>query len=309
MFAVWSRHSVVVGLATRPSGLMPAGARGMASLKELKLRMKAVASISKLTKTMQMVASSKMRGAERKFRAIQPFKEGTDKIVDEAVGDVSKKGGNNLMVVVTTDKGMCGAINNQLLRHCKHMLLEDGASQYTISTTGTKGSTALARLYPDQFILSCKDLGKKDFSYLETGFVVDKLLTSKAAAANFNSVSVMFNKFRNALSYVVTEKKIPGPDVLMANLDKFAAYEFEEDEDATMRDLFEFQVGATIWSSLFENRTSELAARMTSMDSATKNAVQIVNLLTLQFNRGRQSAITTELIEITSGASAISSGD
>lgn len=277
--------------------------RNMATLKDIKLRIKSVSSIAKLTKTMQMVASSKLRGAQRKMDATKETAASIEKVLQGV--DTTKTGdGPGLLVAITSDKGMCGPINNQVIRYAKGLARQEkDITKLDIATLGGKGTPSVANEFPKQLSFSMKDLGKKEFSFVEVGFVVDQLLSK----ANYESVSVIFNKFKNAITYTVTDTTIPGPSTLLNNQDKFAAYEFDEDEDATFRDLFEYQVGMTIWNGLMQNRASELAARMTSMDNATKNATSIISLLAIQYNRGRQASITTELIEITSGASALES--
>lgn len=285
----------------------PQGARNMATLKDIKLRIKSVGSIAKLTKTMQMVASSKLRSATRKVGETKDAAASVNKIFEGKtitplpVSTTDPTANPSLIVAVTSDKGMCGPVNNQIVRHAKSLLRAEREQKSDVSTLGSKGAPSLINEFPGQFAFSLKDFGKKDASFLETGFVVDQLLATRG----YENVNVIYNKFKNALTYLVTEVHIPGPKTLLANKKQFARYEFDEDEDATFRDLFEFQLATTIWSGLMESRASELAARMTSMDSATKNATSIISLLAIQYNRGRQAAITTELIEITSGASAL----
>lgn len=271
----------------------------MATLKEIKLRIKSVTSISKLTKTMQMVASSKLRLAQRKSELVRQYSQAPKDILSRATG-VTK--GPHLYIAVTSDKGMCGPINNQVVRTTKALVKDsDEPDQAFIATLGTKGTPAMVNEFPDKFVYTAKDLGKKEFSFVEVGFLVDAILRN----ADYKQVSVIYNLFKNALTYTPVEIRIPGQQTLMDNLSKYDEFEFEEDEDATFRDLFEFQTACAIWGALFDNKSSELAARMTSMDNATKNANSIISLLTIQYNRGRQAAITTELVEITSGASAI----
>jgi len=284
----------------------PQGARNMATLKDIKLRIKSVSSIAKLTKTMQMVASSKLRAATRKVAETKDAASSVNKVFEgktiTPLPATEKNDNPSLIVAVTSDKGMCGPVNNQIVRHAKSILrAEKKDAPSDVVTLGSKGSPTLINEFPGQFAFSLKDFGKKEPSFIETGFVVDQLLSARG----YENVNVIYNKFKNALTYLVTEIHIPGPKTLLANKRQFAKYEFEEDEDATFRDLFEYQLATTIWSGLMESRASELAARMTSMDSATKNATSIISLLAIQYNRGRQAAITTELIEITSGASAL----
>lgn len=307
----------IIGYGSRPLTNVckrvatPQGARNMATLKDIKLRIKSVGSIAKLTKTMQMVASSKLRSATRKvaetkYTANSVNKLFVGKTFTALPPGADPKENSSLIVAITSDKGMCGPVNNQIVRHAKSILRAEkkGTQPSDVVTLGSKGSPTLLNEFPGQFTFSLKDFGKKEASFLETGFVVDQLLASR----NYENVNIIFNKFKNALTYLVSEIHITGPKTLLANKKEFARYEFDEDDDATFRDLFEYQIATSIWSGLIESRASELAARMTSMDSATKNATSIISLLAIQYNRGRQAAITTELIEITSGASALEEG-
>jgi len=299
----------IIGYGARPLTQVckrvttPQGARNMATLKDIKLRIKSVTSIAKLTKTMQMVASSKLRSATRKVAETKEVASSINKVFQDKdftplAADVPE---HALIVAITSDKGMCGPVNNQIIRHAKSILRGEKKDNSDIATLGSKGTPTLLYEFPGQFVFSLKDFGKKEPSFMEAGFVVDQLLSSR----DYENVNIIYNKFKNALTYLVTEAKIVGPKTLLANKSQFAQYEFDEDEDATFRDLFEYQIATTIWSGLMEGRASELAARASSMDNATKNATSIISLLAIQYNRGRQSAITTELIEITSGASAL----
>jgi len=276
--------------------------RTMATLKDIKLRIKSVSSISKLTKTMQMVASSKMRVAIRQVENTKHAANSVNRIF-EGKEIEAERAGSNLIINVTSDKGMCGPINNQIVRHTKNILRgnKEFATNAEVAQLGSKGVPAMIAEFPKQFVLSLKDFGRKEYSFLETGFVVDQLLSDR----DYNSATVIYNRFKNALTYIVTEVVVPGPATLEANAGKFNSFEFDEDQDATFKDLFEYQLAMSIWSASMQNRASEFAARMTSMDNATKNANSIISLLSIQYNRGRQAAITTELIEITSGANAI----
>jgi len=248
-----------------------------------------------------MVASSKLRSATRRVQETKEVAASVTKLFDdkEITPLQEAEPSHTLIVNITSDKGMCGPVNNQIVRHAKSILRVQ-KDKSDIATLGSKGTPTMVAEFPKQFVFSLKDFGKRE-SFLETGFVVDQLLADR----EYENVNVIFNKFKNALTYLVHETPIPGPKTLLANKKAFAQYEFDEDDDATFRDLFEYQIATTIWSGLMESKASELAARMTSMDNATKNATSIISLLAIQYNRGRQSAITTELIEITSGASAL----
>jgi len=277
-------------------------ARGMATLKDLKLRIKSIGSIAKLTKTMQMVASSKLKSAQRRNEAVKAVLVPMKKVLESLeVPNPEKERGNVLYVVVTSDKGMCGPVNNQLVKNIRNKLRSEDGHHAKVAMLGTKGASLIANQFPKNLAMTSKDLGKVEFNFLEVSIVVEQLLSGK----NYDSVIVIYNNFKNALTYLIAETEILGPSMMLShashNLSKYSIKNTE-----ILKDLFEFQVAQTIWSALFDSRASELAARMSSMDNATKNANAMIGNLSLQYNRGRQAAITTELIEITSGASAIS---
>jgi F-type H+-transporting ATPase subunit gamma len=280
----------------------PQGARNMATLKDIKLRMKSVASIAKLTKTMQMVASAKLRAAQRKLSETKEAANSINKVFEgKQIASPPGEVLPSLLICMTSDKGMCGPVNNQIVRYAKNLLRNENEEVSDVAILGTKGAPTVIAEFPKQISILLKEFGKKEPTFTETSMAVEHLLSVK----EYEKVNILFNKFKNALTYLVTENHIVGPKTLLHNKSQFVQYEFDEDDDATFRDLYEYQVANTIWSGLMEARASELAARASSMDNATKNATAIISLLGIQYNRGRQASITTELIEITSGASAI----
>jgi len=284
-------------------GCKATNARTAVSLRDIRARIKSITAISKLTKTMQLVASSRMRSATIRAENAQHIQNGPTKVT--SVVEADKDHGNNLVITVASDKGMCGSVNTQSARMARSVVRED-PSRFFVSSVGTKASTVLANEFPGSFVMSVKDLGKKDFTFTETCLAVDQLLATNSKG--YDGVYIVFNKFKNVITYIPTELAIPGVSQLTKDINKFAPYDFEEAEQTTLKDLFEFQVATALWGATNSNRNSEMAARMTSMDNATKNANKIVASLTVTYNRGRQAAITTELVEITSGAAAVQEG-
>lgn len=285
-------------------GSKATNARTAVSLKDIRNRIKSIASIAKLTKTMQLVASSRLKAATVRAEQASHIQTGATKFLSKV--EPNRDHGNNLVIAVTSDKGMCGSVNTQSAKFARSVAKEDPARNF-VATVGTKAVPILANEFPETFVMSMKDLGKKEFSFAETSFATEQLLNS-GGKAGFENVSIVFNQFKNVITYTPTELTTPGFSQLQKNLNKFANFEFDDVEETTLRDLFEFQVASSLWGALNSNRNSEFAARMTSMDNATKNANKIVGALTIQYNRGRQAAITTELVEITSGASAVQEG-
>lgn len=285
------------------AGCQATNARTAVSLRDIRARIKSITAIAKLTKTMQLVASSRMRSATLRAENAQHIQYGPTKAT--SVVEADKETGNNLVITVASDKGMCGAVNTTSARTAFGVIRED-PSRFFVSSVGTKASPVLANAFPASFVMSMKDLGKKEFSFPETCQAVDQLLASNSKG--YDGVYIVFNKFKNIITYVPTEIAIPGISQLTKDINKFAPFDFEEAETTTLKDLFEFQVATTLWAAMNSNRNSEMAARMTSMDNATKNANKIVAALTVTYNRGRQAAITTELVEICSGAAAVTEG-
>jgi F-type H+-transporting ATPase subunit gamma len=299
MFGTVARHSVqLTSLGCRATNV-----RTAVSLRDIRARIKSVTAISKLTKTMQLVASSKMKSATVRAENAQQIQYPTQKAT--SVVEANKDHGNNLVISVASDKGMCGSVNTQSARFAKSVANED-RSRFSVASVGSKAAPILAIEFPSTFVLSLKDVGKKEFTFSEILVATEQLLNTKAVG--YDEVSIVFNKFKNVITYLPTEIQIPGYSILSKDINKFAGFDFDEDEQATLHDLFEFQVATTLWGAMNSNRNSEMAARMTSMDNATKNANKIVGALTVTYNRGRQAAITTELVEICSGAAAVQEG-
>ncbi|KAK5582401.1 hypothetical protein RB653_003984 [Dictyostelium firmibasis] len=294
----------------------PANQRNMATLKDLKIRLGTVKTISKLTKTLHMVASSKLRSAEKKAEESGPFSVGPQKILGAVTSSdafnttteapVEERSGKQLLIAITTDTGMCGPVNHQIIKTIKALLKDDGKQEILVSTTGLKGVAPIVADYPNQFLISGRDFGKADYSFPEVLLFLNEIISK---VPNYDSALVVYNKFKNALSYNVDRQFIPGFNLLELNRDKFYEYMTSEDRAATMKDLSEFHLASSFWTGLYQNRASEMAARMVAMDNASKNGESISQALGLQYNRARQAMITSELIEIVSGASAIESSD
>jgi F-type H+-transporting ATPase subunit gamma len=297
MFGTVARHSVQLTAV----GCRATNVRTAVSLRDIRARIKSITAISKLTKTMQLVASSRMKSATLRAENAQHIQYAQQKAT--SVVEADKESGNNLVIAVASDKGMCGSVNTQSARFAKSVANED-RSRFSVTTVGSKAAPVLAVEFPQTFLLSLRDVGKKEFTFPEILIATEQLLNTNSKG--YDEVSIVFNKFKNVITYIPTEVQIPGPSQLTKDINKFANFDFEETEQTTLRDLFEFQVATTLWGAVNSNRNSEMAARMTSMDNATKNANKIVGALTVTYNRGRQAAITTELVEICSGAAAVS---
>ncbi|GJQ10188.1 hypothetical protein GpartN1_g1979.t1 [Galdieria partita] len=275
-----------------------------ASLKAVRSRMRSVASISKITKAMKMVAAAKLRGVQARQESSKPFTAGLKSFLKSTFGEIEGKetSGNHLVVAVTSDRGLCGGVNSNVVREIRKLLHEDKQNQYAILLCGDKGRDGLQRLYRNLFVVTIKDVFRAPVNFTQTCVVAEEIFKQK-----FDSVTIFYNHFKNAISQIVTRKVIPGLDIILKHAETFDSYEFESDMDSaqTLTDLYEFQFAVQLFDALLENATSEQAARMSAMDNATRNASEMYQKLTLTYNRQRQSVITGELIEIISGAEAL----
>jgi len=285
-----------------PFGLMGGAAQG-SKLKEVRARIKSVKSIEKITKTMKMIASSRLKAAQQRMEKNRAFFEGGSKILDIVQADTTK---NNLIIPVAADRGLCGAINSSIARATRVVIQERLKSSpngtLRLITMGDKAVQVLGRDQGERILFSFGDLSKKIFNFAAAGVVTERIMKE----ATFDSVSLIFNKFISAISYVQQTVNIPSPAQILENK-ALADYEFEEDQRIWhVQDLFEFELASTIYHAYCQGTAAELGARMAAMDSASRNAVDMLKNLNITYNRGRQAAITTELTEIISGAAAVS---
>ncbi len=292
----------------------------MASLKALKMRINSVKSTQKITKAMKMVAAAKLRRATEAAQASRPYAERIEAVVSSiaskvTVGPQSPKllagtGKDNvhLLVVATSDKGLAGAFNTNIVRLARKKAEELRGAGKTVKfyTIGKKGKDQLARTYRNDIIHSIEpgDLGKLTFADVQ-GWGED--LTARFEASEFDVAHLLFSKFVSVLTQeptaiqlmpvaVATDGTVPSVG---------ASVEYEPDEEEILADLLPRNVSVQLLRANRENAASEQGSKMTAMDNATRNAGDMINRLTIQYNRTRQAAITTELIEIIAGAEAL----
>lgn len=291
----------------------------MPSLKDLKNRIKSVKSTQKITKAMKMVAAAKLRRAREQAEASRPYAEAMEKLLANlAAGNkqlgsernlLSGTGKNDthLIVVATSDRGLCGGFNSTIVRAVRRKVRELQASGLTVKLlfVGRKG---YEQLYHDfsKLIVGKNELPKKKISYTDAENISRELIT-RFEAGEFDVAHVVYNKFKSAISQVVTFQQlipleIASEQQLATNT---APYEYEPSEAEILAELLPKNLGVQIYRSLLENAASEQGARMTAMDNATRNAGEMIKKLSLKYNRTRQAAITKELIEIISGAEAV----
>jgi F-type H+-transporting ATPase subunit gamma len=295
----------------------------MASLKALKLRIGSVKSTQKITKAMKMVAAAKLRRAQEAAEAGRPYAQRLEKVVSSLASKVTVSASSpkllagtgkdqvHLFVVATSDKGLAGAFNTNIARLARRRAQELIAEGKTVKfyTIGRKGRAVLNRLFPKDFLHSIEpgDLGKLNFADAR-GYADD--LIARFEGGEFDVAHLFYSNFKSVLTQEPTEQQIIPVSVTAGDPANTApaaaaAVTYEPDEEAILADLLPRNVGVQLYRAIRENAASEQGSKMTAMDNATRNAGDLINKLTIQYNRSRQAAITTELVEIISGAEAL----
>jgi F-type H+-transporting ATPase subunit gamma len=292
----------------------------MASLKALKIRINSVKSTQKITKAMKMVAAAKLRRAQEAAEASRPYAERIEKVVASIASKVTVsdqtpkllagtgKDDVHLLVVATSDKGLAGAFNTNIVRLARKRAEELKAAGKTVKfyTIGKKAKDGLARQYRADMVESIEpgDLGKVGFDSVK-GWAED--LIGRFEGGEFDVAHLFFNKFVSVLTQEPTVLQLM--PVALSNdnaaVGVGASVEYEPDEEEILADLLPRNVAVQLLRATRENAASEQGSKMTAMDNATRNAGDMINRLTIQYNRSRQAAITTELIEIIAGAEAL----
>ena len=296
----------------------------MASLKALKLRIGSVKSTQKITKAMKMVATAKLRRAQEAAMAGRPYAERLERVMANLATRVGKRPGGpkllvgsgndqtHLIVVATSERGLAGAFNTNIVRAARRKaeaLTKDGKT-VRFYIAGKKGRV-LRRFYPDAILADQDMSGVKTVGFDDARVVADDLIV-RFNAGEFDVAHLFYAKFVSALVQEPTGAQIipvpltaPESAQVLPNSSTFAAVEYEPDEEAILADLLPRNVAIQIFRAMLENAASEQGSRMNAMDNATRNAGDMINRLSIQYNRTRQAAITTELVEIISGAEAL----
>jgi F-type H+-transporting ATPase subunit gamma len=300
----------------------------MPSLKDYRDRIASVKSMKKITSAMKMVAASKLKKAQDKAEKAQPYAKAMSEVMARVAAGVNIGAGTSpllagtgsdqthLLVVVTSDRGLCGGFNGNLLRQTKSMIntLSKAGKTLKIVTIGRKGYDFLKREHRDLIIKSFTDVGKSGVQFSEAAEISDYIL-GLFEDGEFDVCSVLGNEFRSVLTQVPTasqlipftfrEETIDEMEENAKEASTHTPYGFEPNEEEILEDLLPRNITVQIFGALLDSAAGEQAARMTAMDNATRNAGEKINDLTLQYNRARQAYITKELIEIISGAEAV----
>ena len=291
----------------------------MASLDDLKKRISSVKSTQKITKAMKMVAAAKLRRAQESAEKGRPYSDKMNNIIlnlSNGISDIenapkllSGTGEDkvHLCVVMTSDRGLCGGFNTNIIKKAKQYfqkILDEGKT-LKIITVGTKGYDQLKRIFGDYIVerISFKD--SKNVNYFDADKVGKKVI-EKFEKKEFDVCTIFYNQFKNVITQIPQEQQIIPLNT--SDKDENSSednYEFEPEEDEILSNLLPKNISTQIFKAMLENSASEQGSRMSAMDNATRNAGEMVDKLTIEYNRSRQAAITKELIEIISGAESL----
>ncbi len=277
----------------------------MASLDDLKKRITSVKSTQKITKAMKMVAAAKLKRAQDSAEKGRPYSEKMNNIILNLSSGISDKetapkllSGSGkeqvyLCVVLTSDRGLCGGFNANIIKKAKSYFtkLNKEGKELKIITVGSKGNDQLKRVYGNKIIENISFKNSKNANYFDAE-KVGKIIIEKFQKEEFDICTIFYNQFKNVITQIPQAQQI-------------IPYEFEPDEDEILSNLLPKNISTQIFKAMLENSASEQGARMSAMDNATRNAGEMVDKLTIEYNRSRQAAITKELIEIISGAESL----
>jgi len=292
----------------------------MPSLDDLKKRIKSVKSTQKITKAMKMVAAAKLRKAQENAEKGRPYSKKMQNIILNLTKSISDpenapkllvgtgKDQVYLCVVLTADRGLCGGFNSNICKLAKNnfkKLLSEG-KEIKIITVGSKGLDQIKREYGKYVIKKFSFKDKKQISFNEAE-LVGKEIIELFNKNEFDKCIIFYNNFKNVITQIPQAQQIIPAERVESNEkqeEKFS-YEFEPDEDEILEDLLPKNISTQVFKAFLENAASEQGSRMTAMDNATRNAGDLVDKLTINYNRSRQASITKELIEIISGAESL----
>ncbi|HEY1257858.1 MAG TPA: F0F1 ATP synthase subunit gamma [Stellaceae bacterium] len=293
----------------------------MPSLKDLRLRIRSVRSTQKITAAMKVVAASRLRRAQEQAEAARPYAQRMERVLASLASRMTGLPGapplligtgrdeTHLLVVATSDRGLAGGFNASILRETRRRIrdLEAAGKKVMILTIGRKGRDGLRRDYGQRIHDSLTEIGRRRLSFDEARDIADRILVLYQEGA-FDICTIIYNRFRSAITQIVTAQQlIPFAPAATgeASATGGGVYEFEPSEEEILAELLPQNLAVQVFTALLENAASEQGARMTAMDNATRNAGEMIDRLTLNYNRTRQAAITKELIEIISGAEAL----
>lgn len=296
----------------------------MSTLKELRTRITSVKSTRKITSAMKMVAAAKLRRAQEQAEAARPYAERMERMLGSLAASLKESDGappllagsgddkTHLVVVASSDRGLCGGFNVNIVRSARQLIAKLSAEgkEVKVLCVGRKGNDQLKREYGSHITDTITDVGKPKLEFTQADTVGHRISTM-FAEGEFDVCTLIYAKFQSAITQEVTRMQLVPfaiPEVeeeAEAQGGVPAIYEFEPEEEEILADLLPRNLSVQIYRALLENAASEQGARMTAMDNATRNASDMIDDLTIFYNRTRQAVITKELIEIISGAEAL----
>jgi len=272
--------------------------RGMATLKAISLRLKSVKNIQKITQSMKMVSAAKYARAERELKGARPFGEGAQAFYEKAEVAPPPDAKHHIMIAVSSDRGLCGAIHSSVAKNIRNQI-QNSPDDIKIVAVGDKARGILQRLFSKNMLFACKELGRKPPTFEDASKIAAAVLDS---GYQFDVGKVVYNRFKSVVSYQTTELPIFSLGAVNA-APKLTVYDSLDSD--VLQSYLEYSLASQLFYTMKENACSEQSSRMTAMDNASKNAGEMIDKLSLTFNRTRQAVITRELIEIISGASAL----
>lgn len=296
----------------------------MPSLKDLRMRIDSVKSTQKITSAMKMVAAAKLRRAQEQAEAARPYAERMERMLGSLAGSMASAEGApqllagtgkqdvHLIVMMTSDRGLCGAFNSSIVRDTRKMITElqaDG-KEVKILCVGRKGWAQVRREFAPMIVDLIEGIGRPHLGFDDAQGISNRIL-EMFEAGEFDVCTLVYNRFKSVISQIVTRQQVI-PFAVDAPADgeedtggAAVVYDYEPDENEILEVLLPRNMSVQVFRSLLENNASEHGARMSAMDNATRNAGEMIDSLTLNYNRTRQAFITKELIEIISGAEAV----
>nr|SVE79688.1 EOG090X0BEK [Daphnia magna] len=271
--------------------------RGMATLKMISIRLKSVKNIQKITQSMKMVSAAKYTKAERELKLARPYGIGAQEFYKKAEVKDEEGEKGQLIIAVSSDRGLCGAVHSSIGRIVKTDIAANPNTKVVI--VGDKVRNILQRLYAKNIAMVVTEVGRKPAVFGDAALVAQSIINS---GIEFSKGKILFNAFRTVVSFRTTEMPLYSQNAV-ANASKLPVYDSLDSD--VIQSYTEFSLASLLFYSMKENATSEQSSRMTAMDNASKNAGEMIDKLTMTFNRTRQAVITRELIEIISGAAAL----
>jgi F-type H+-transporting ATPase subunit gamma len=294
----------------------------MATLKDLRVRIRSVKSTQKITSAMKMVAASRLRRAQEQAEAARPYAMRMERMLGSLAASIlgsgtappllagTGKSDVHLLIVATSDRGLAGGFNATILREARRTIreLQRGGKTVKVLTIGRKGRDGLRRDYGRLIIDSLTEVGRPRLQFVNAQTIGARVL-ALFDASEFDVATIIYNRFKSAMTQIVTRQQLV-PFVVPETVERpdpavQGVYEFEPEEAEILASLLPRNLAVQLYTALLENNASEQGARMTAMDNATRNAGDMIDRLTITYNRSRQAAITKELIEIISGAEAL----